>query len=143
MVTICYAMSQALVQMWQSTMVINFANQLNLSEKWSSTLGIAVGFISVTASIIVATLMDFFRRRMKISIVILLSLSLVFSIFITLISENVISFDTDTLQFKALMWILSIGAVSFACSAAPITFEFCVELCYPASEGILGLKVFK
>ena len=30
------------------------------------------------------------------------------------------------------------AAVSLACSAAPITFEFCVELSYPVSEGLLG-----
>ena len=119
-------------------MVINFANQLGLSEKWSSTVGIIVGFSSVASSIIVATFIDFFRRRMKISIIVLLSLSLIFSAFITLISENVIKFDTDSISFKVVMYILSIAAVSFACSAAPITFEFCVELCYPVSEGILG-----
>ena len=36
------------------------------------------------------------------------------------------------------MYVLSMAAVSLACSAAPITFEFCVELSYPVSEGLLG-----
>ena len=138
LVTMCYALSQALVQMWQSTMVINFANQLDMSEKWSSTLGIFIGFSSVASSILVATFIDFFRRRMKLSIIILLGLSLIFSTLIALISEKVIHFDSSSLSFKAVLYILSILAVSLACSAAPITFEFCAELCYPVAEGILG-----
>ena len=43
-----------------------------------------------------------------------------------------------SLGFKVTMYVLSIAAVSLACSAAPITFEFCVELSYPVSEGLLG-----
>ena len=43
-----------------------------------------------------------------------------------------------SLGFKVTMYALSIAAVSLACSAAPITFEFCVELSYPVSEGLLG-----
>ena len=43
-----------------------------------------------------------------------------------------------SLGFKVTMYVLSMAAVSLACSAAPITFEFCVELSYPVSEGLLG-----
>ena len=145
LVTICYAMSQALNQMWQSTIVITFTETAvmldmdkGITENWASTLGMVVGFSSVAASILVATFMDFFRKRMKIAIVVLLTLSLLFSIVITLISENVIQFNNEH-TFKVVMYILSICAVGLACSAAPITFEFCAELCYPVSEGLLGI----
>ena len=43
-----------------------------------------------------------------------------------------------SLGFKVTMYVLSMAAVSLACSAAPITYEFCVELSYPVSEGLLG-----
>ena len=130
-------MSQALVQMWQSTMVITFTEELGLTEKWSSTLGIVIGFSSVATSIIVGTFMDFFRKKMKLAIIATLSGSFVLSFIITLISEKVIIIE-DELSFKITLYILCISAVSLACSAAPITFEFCVEECYPVSEGLLG-----
>ena len=140
-------MSQALVQMWQSTIGITFTETAihldmdkGITENWASTLGMVVSFSSVAASILVATFMDFFRKRMKIAIVVLLTLSLILSIVITLISENVIQFDNED-TFKIVLYILSISAVSLACSSAPITFEFCAELCYPVSEGLLGKNI--
>ena len=137
LITLCYAMFFPLVTMWQSTMVITFTQELGLSEKWSSTLGRVIGFCSVATSIIVGVFMDFFRRKMKLAIIVTLSGSLMLSIIITLISEKVIIIE-DNLSFKISLYILCISAVSLACSAAPITFEFCVEECYPVSEGLLG-----
>ena len=137
LITLCYSMSQALVQMWLSTLVITFTAELGLSEKWASTLGIVIGFSSVATSIIVGTFMDYFRKKMKLAIIVTLSGSLILSVIITLISEKVIIIEDD-LSFKITLYILSISAVSLACSAAPITFEFCVEECYPVSEGLLG-----
>ena len=131
-------MSQALVQMWLSTLVITFTAELGLSEKWASTLGIVIGFSSVATSIIMGTFMDFFRKKMKLAIIVTLSGSLILSVIITLISEKVIIIEDD-LSFKITLYILSISAVSLACSAAPITFEFCVEECFPVSEGLLGM----
>ena len=137
LITLCYAMFFPLVTMWQSTMVITFTQELGLSEKWSSTLGRVIGFCSVATSIIVGVFMDFFRRKMKLAIIVTLSGSLMLSIIITLISEKVIIIEDD-LSFKISLYILCISAVSLACSAAPITFEFSVEECNPVSEGLLG-----
>ena len=44
LITLAYAGSQGLVQMWQSTMVINLTDldlgpDMELSEKWASNLG--------------------------------------------------------------------------------------------------------
>ena len=138
LITLCYAMFFPLVTMWQSTMVITFTQELGLSEKWSSTLGRVIGFCSVATSIIVGVFMDFFRRKMKLAIIVTLSGSLMLSIIITLISEKVIIIEDD-LSFKISLYILCISCVSLACSAAPITFEFCMEECYPVSEGLLGI----
>lgn len=43
LVTLCYALSQALVQMWLSCLVISFTQQLGLSEQWCATLGMVLG----------------------------------------------------------------------------------------------------
>ena len=137
LITLCYAVSQGLGQMWQSTMVITFTEELGLTEKWSSTLGIVIGFSSVATSIIVGTFMDFFRKKMKLAIIVTLLGSFILSFIITLISEKVIIIE-DEFSFKITLYVLCISAVSLACSAAPITFEFCVEECYPVSEGLLG-----
>ena len=140
LVTLVYSLSGGLVQMWQSTMVILLTDQdmdLGLSETWASTLGIAVSFSAVAASIIIATFMDFFRKKMKIAIMVLLSLSGVVCTVSTLLTEKVITFE-DNNTFKIFLYIFFIVGVSLACAASPIAFEFCVELCYPVSEGILG-----
>ena len=55
-------MSQAIGQVWQSSLVVTFTNELGLSENWSTTLGIILGFSSVGVSILVATFMDCFRQ---------------------------------------------------------------------------------
>jgi len=165
LVTLCYAMSQAIGQVWQSSLVVTFTNELGLSENWSTTLGIILGFSSVGVSILVATFMDCFRKKMKIAIIVLLSLSLIFSLIITLVSEKVIVFgngnsacdisepplnttfttlipdcndNMSNTSLKVVMYILSIGAVCLICSTAPMTFELSAELCFPAPEGLLG-----
>ena len=54
--------------MWQSSMVINLTSpDLNqrVSETFASTLGIVISFVAVAASILIATMMDFFRKKMK------------------------------------------------------------------------------
>ena len=154
--------------MWQSTMIINLTNidldyldvdpETNeipkITEKWASTLGIkknfkkyifkfilqgiAISFSAVGASILIATFMDYFRKRMKIAIIILLSVSGVVCAMATLVAEKVVQFN-DIGDFKIFMYVTLIAGVSLACGAAPIAFEFCVEICYPVSEGLLGI----
>ena len=137
-VVITYAMSQGLVQMWQSLLVINLTSlDIHVSETWASTLGIVISFASVFSSIIIATFMDYFRKKMKLAIIILLSFSGLLFIFCTLITEDIISCG-DVSMFKIVMYILLVTGVSLACSCAPITFEFCAELCYPVAEGTIG-----
>ena len=140
LLTLTYALSGGLVQMWQSTMVILLTDphlDLGLSETWCSTLGIAVSFSAVLASIVIATLMDYFRKKMKLALIFLLSFSGVVCVISTLITEKIIIFE-DSSMFKLFLYILFILGVSLACAASPIAFEFCVELCFPVSEGILG-----
>ena len=73
---------------------------------------------------------------MKIAILVLLSGSGVLFILSTLLLESVITLNQST--FKIVIYILLVGGVSLACSMAPIAFEFCVELCYPVHEGVVG-----
>ena len=131
---------QGLVQMWQSSMVINLTSpDLNqrVSETFASTLGIVISFVAVGASITIATMMDFFRKKMKLAICSLLASSGFIFIFCTLIVEEVIVFESHNL-FKGVLSTLLVVGVSLCSSCAPIAFEFCVELCYPIAEGTIG-----
>ena len=67
--------------------------------------GIVISFSAVATSIVMATLMDYFRKRMKIAILILLSASGVLFIFSTLVMENVIS-SLSVNSFKIVIYIL-------------------------------------
>ena len=126
--------------MWQSSMVINLTSpNLNqrVSETFASTLGIVISFVAVGASITIATMMDYFRKKMKLAICSLLAAAGFIFIFCTLIVEEVIVFESHNL-FKGVLSTLLVIGVSLCSSCAPIAFEFCVELCYPIAEGTIG-----
>jgi len=140
LVMLAYAISQGLVQMWQSSMVINLTSpDLNqrVSETFASTLGIVISFVAVAASILIATMMDFFRKKMKLAICSLLVAAGFVFIFCTLIVEEVFVFQSHDL-FKGVLSTLLVIGVSLCSACAPIAFEFCVELCYPIAEGTIG-----
>ena len=80
--------------------------------------------------------MDYFRKNMKITILVLLGSSGALFVLSTLFLEGVITVSHTS--FKIAIYILLVGGVSLACSMAPIAFEFCVELCYPVHEGVVG-----
>ena len=82
-----YAISQGLIQMWQSAMVINLT-AVGLTESWTSTLGIAISFSSVAVSIAVASAMDRFRQKMKLAIAVLLAASGTLFAAVALITEE-------------------------------------------------------
>ena len=131
---------QGLVQMWQSSMVINLTSpNLNqrVSETFASTLGIVISFVAVGASITIATMMDYFRKKMKLAICSLLAAAGFIFIFCTLIAEEVIAFESHNL-FKGVLSTLLVLGISLCSACAPIAFEFCVELCYPTAEGTIG-----
>ena len=99
--------------------------------------GIAISFSAVGASVLIATCMDYFRNRMKAALLCLLAASCLVCSLATLITEGVVRVeDVSTLQI--LLYVLLILGISLSCGAAPLAFEFCVELCYPVSEGSLG-----
>jgi len=74
---------------------------------------------------------------MKLAIIILLTASGLIFILCTLITEEIIVFDDPTV-FKGFLSTLLVLGISLSCSCAPISFEFCVELCYPIAEGTIG-----
>ena len=121
-------------------MVINLTSpDLNqrVSETFASTLGIVISFVAVASSILIATMMDFFRKKMKLAICLLLFASGLIFIVCTLITEEFITFkESDT--FKGVLSSLLVLGISLSCACAPIAFEFAVELCYPIAEGTIG-----
>ena len=126
--------------MWQSSMVINLTSpDLNqrVSETFANYLGVSISFISVTASIAIATMMDFFRKKMKVAIALLLFSSGLVFILCTLITEEFIVFSNPEV-FKGVLSSLLVLGISLSCACAPIAFEFAVELCYPIAEGTIG-----
>jgi len=134
-----YSLSQGLVQMWQSVMVINLTDLKveEVSENWASTLGIVISFVAVAASILFAATLKFFKNRMKLVIMLLLSVSGAIFILATLLFQGVIKFDKSE-SFFICTYVFLLTGISLACASAPILFEFSVELCYPIAEGCIG-----
>ena len=121
-------------------MVINLTSEdlsQSVSETFASMLGIVISFVAVGASIAIGTMMDFFRKKMKRAITILLAMAGLVFILCTLITEEFIVFSNPDVYKGVLSSLLVLG-ISLSCACAPIAFEFAVELCYPIAEGTLG-----
>ena len=126
--------------MWQSSMVINLTSaniSVRVSETFANYLGVVISFVSVGASICIATMMDFFRKKMKLAISVLLLTSGLIFVACTLITEEFITFKDPDI-FKGVLSFLLVLGISLSCACAPIAFEFAVELCYPIAEGTIG-----
>jgi len=141
LILVAYAFPQCLIQLWQSMMVVNLTqlDGLPVSERWVTGLGTVLCFTSVAASIAVASLLSrpALRRRMRLSILVLLILASAIFVVTTLIVEGVISVP-DLSNFKLCLYLLLLPATSLALSSSPITFELSVETCFPVSEGVIG-----
>ena len=110
---------------------------VRVSETFANYLGVVISFVSVGASIGIATMMDFFRKKMKLAICVLLLTSGLIFIACTLITEEFITFKDPDI-FKGVLSFLLVLGISLSCACAPIAFEFAVELCYPIAEGTIG-----
>jgi len=141
LILVAYAFPQCLIQLWQSMMVVNLTqlDGLPVSERWVTGLGTILCFTSVAASIVVASLLSrpLLRRRMRLSILVLLSLASAIFVVTTLIVEGVISVS-DLSNFKLCLYLLLLPGTSLALASSPITFELSVETCFPVSEGVIG-----
>ena len=157
LVLIAYAFPQCLIQLYQSMMVINltdldldYATENNsyveyetdtcegrICEHWVNTLGVVMCFVSVFTSIAVASFLTLFKRKMKLSIMLLLCMSAILFIISTLVLEQVITFNSLA-GLKLALYLLLIPAVTLAQSSSPIAFELSVENSYPVSEGVIG-----
>ena len=81
--------------------------------------------------------MDQFRKHMKAGIILLLSSAGLVCSAATLITEGLVRFD-EVATLQTFLYALFILGVCLSAGAAPVAFEFCMEQCYPVSEGILG-----
>ena len=77
---------------------------------------------------------------MKAGIILLLSSAGLVCSAATLITEGLVRFD-EVATLQTFLYALFILGVCLSAGAAPVAFEFCMEQCYPVSEGILGSAV--
>jgi len=149
-VLVTYAFPQCLIQLWQSSMVIiftelelKFPDQDNsfvderISEYWVDILLVVMCLVSVFTSIIVASFLSVFKKKMKLTIIILLCMSAVIFIFCTLILEQIIKFNSLS-DLKLALYLLLLPAMTLSLTSSPIAFELSVETSYPVSEGVIG-----
>ena len=128
-----------------------------LSQQWVNYLGIYTTVASTLAAIGVARLADRVKGRLKEAIIALLGLAAVIFLFLSLISVGVFQFGS-ILYVQILVYILLIlgnvtlislhlrphitslllPGTSLVVSSMPLAMELAMELCYPASEGVVG-----
>lgn len=108
-----------------------------LSEHWVNYLGLVAVLVGTFVAILVGMATDRIRGKMKISIVILLTMGGLMFTTLSLISLQIIQFPSMvSLQFSVYLFLL-LGN-SCVVSTSPLLFEFGVEKLYPVSEGMIG-----
>ena len=145
-----YAFPQCLVQLWQSMMVVSLTGpKLGFGEGWVEKLGLSLSLVSgallalytdtinpdcaaVLGSILLASLLSRFRRRLKLCILLLLAGAAVLYSVLTAVLEGGLPHS------PTLLYLLLLPATTLALASSPLAFELAVETCYPVSEGVIG-----
>jgi len=141
LLAIVWSVPQAVWNNWCAMMVISLTKVGHdgscLSEHWVNYLGLVAVLVGTFVAILVGMATDRIRGKMKISIVILLTMGGLMFTTLSLISLQIIQFPSMvSLQFSVYLFLL-LGN-SCVVSTSPLLFEFGVEKLYPVSEGMIG-----
>lgn len=129
---LCFSYSMGgVLGSWLSVMVNNF-RPFSISDQEIGFIGLlaVIGQCIMTTS--VGVLMDRLKHKMKISLIVLISLATAGFVWLMLICIHQIEFS------KAQVYVSVILSASISFSCYPIFFEMTVEVTYPVHESIVG-----
>ena len=126
-----YSLSQGIMGSWMGVMVFNL-RPLGISDQEIGYIGLGSVLGQCFASMLAGYLSDWLRKRIKICLIILLTVSGAIFVLLTFMCLQVISTSYPVLFFV----IVSATSLNFAC--CPLFFELSVEIAYPVSESLIG-----
>jgi len=141
LLAVVWSVPQAVWNNWCAMMVISLTKVGHdgscLSEHWVNYLGLVAVLVGTMVAILVGMATDRIRGKMKMTIVILLTMGGLMFTTLSLISLEIIRFPSMlSLQFSVYLFLL-LGN-SCVVSTSPLLMEFGVEKLYPVSEGMIG-----
>eukprot|EP00092_Neocalanus_flemingeri_P023173 GFUD01025128.1.p1 GENE.GFUD01025128.1~~GFUD01025128.1.p1 ORF type:complete len:519 (+),score=111.99 GFUD01025128.1:163-1719(+) len=141
LIAIVWSIPQAIWNNWCAMMVVSLTkvgyHGECLSEKWVNHLGMVAVVVGTAMAILVGMATDKIKGKMKLTIIILLTAGGCMFTILSLISLQVIVFES-MLVLKVTVYCFLLLGNSFVVSTSPLLMEFGVEKLYPISEGMIG-----
>lgn len=141
LLAIVWSIPQAIWNNWCAMMVVSLTkvgyNGDCLSEHWVNHLGMVAVVVGTAVAILVGMATDRIKGKMKITIIFLLTAGGSMFTILSLISLQVIVFES-TLVLQVTVYLFLLLGNSFVVSTSPLLMEFGVEKLYPISEGMIG-----
>jgi len=135
------SMSQGVLFAWSRKIVMNLkkicVGTFCLKKNWILYLCVYTTLATTGVTIIFARIADMTRIRVKKTIILLLSFASVVFLFISLISLGILQF-ASIFSVKAVISFLLIIGNCLVVSTMPLGMEMLMEICYPASEAVVG-----
>lgn len=128
---LAYSISFGVQGHWIGVMAINF-EPLGISESDCGVMGLVLVFSSTVASILLSRYMDYFRSKMKLALMVVLSLSLLCLIWLTMTIDQIVPFSATQ------VWVSTIVGITLVCATRSLFFEFTAQVARPAPEGLVG-----
>jgi len=128
---LAYSISFGVSGHWIGVVAINF-EPLGISESDCGVMGLVLVFTSTVASIVLSRYMDYFRSKMKLALMVVLTMSLLCLIWLTMTIDEVIPFTATQ------VWVSTIIGISMVCATRSLFFEFTAQVARPAPEGLVG-----
>ena len=131
LVCFAYSLSQGIMGAWMSVIVFNLRD-LNITDQEVGYIGLGSVIGQCFTSMLAGFFTDKLRNKMKLTLVLLLSIS--GSLFLLLILMCLKIVPSNYLIFCIV--IIAATSLNYAC--CPLFFELCVEIAYPVSESLVG-----
>jgi len=129
LVGMAYAVSGGVYIGWGSVLDINVSGH-GISQRTAGFVGCAASLAGNAIGVPIGVFADFFKRHMKMCIILLFSGAAVFTLIFTLAYVGCMEFSMELLYgTNILISICVMGGV-------PLFFELCCEMAYPVSEGM-------
>lgn len=141
LIAIVWSIPQAIWNNWCAMMVVSLTkvgyHGECLSEVWVNQLGMVAVVVGTAVAILVGMATDRIKGKMKITIIALLTAGGCMFTILSLISLQVIVFES-MLVLKMTVYLFLLLGNSCVVSTSPLLMEFGVEKLYPISEGMIG-----
>ncbi|XP_023345230.1 disrupted in renal carcinoma protein 2 homolog [Eurytemora carolleeae] len=142
---LAYSISQGVSGMYGAIMAANLktfrVNGQYLSETYIGTLGVTTSVVSTFGGLIAARLTDKIQGHMKVSILGLLVIATLIYTILSLLFLKVFELPSF-LSLEVSIFALLVLGNGFCQSSCPLFTELCAEICFPASELLVGGAIF-